>query len=218
MAVYPLGFAEGPITTSNVASCRAMILSEGKASHCWHISSTPLHSSSGARPRNIGSSITKSKNRNVASFFCVVGPSYRVWSMKHTCCSGVMFECCLSEWTNAPDNILVLIGWINRTVTSTTVSCQKSSMIAMYIFLVIIGLPGLKGLVKEMHCCPSRTKPDTSETSLVQIPPFVVSTVSGHTPAPLRHWNVDIRMIINSKFHWFKNPISFTVSNIMEMN
>ena len=48
--------------------------------------------------------------------------------------------------------------------------------------------PGLKGLVKEMHCCPSDTEPDTSETSLVQVPPVVVSTVSGHAPDPPRHY------------------------------
>ena len=46
---------------------------------------------------------------------------------------------------------------------------------------------GLKGLVNEMHCCPSCTKPDTSVTSLVQVLPVVVSTVSGHAPDPPRH-------------------------------
>ena len=43
-----------------------------------------------------------------------------------TLCSCVMLESCLSEWTNAPDNELVLIARINRTVTSTTVSCKKN--------------------------------------------------------------------------------------------
>jgi hypothetical protein len=52
----------------------------------------------------------------------------------------------------------------------------------------LLSSPGLKGLVKEMHCCPSDTVPDTSETSLVQVLPVVVSTVSGHAPVPPRHY------------------------------
>ena len=47
-------------------------------------------------------------------------------------------------------------------------------------------LLGLKGLVKEIHCCPSSTSPDTSKTSSVQ-EPAVESSVSGHAPSPPRH-------------------------------
>ena len=82
-----------------------------------------------------------------------------------------------------------LVGSIGRshdplsTVTKVMFSDLYSDMI---IFQA--GLHGLKGLVKEMHCCPSWTKPDTSETSLVQVLPVVVSTVSGHAPRPPRHY------------------------------
>ena len=48
--VYPLGLAEGPITATNVASSRAVILFAGKASHCWHESWTLAQLSAGARP------------------------------------------------------------------------------------------------------------------------------------------------------------------------
>ena len=34
IAVYPLGFAEGPITATKVASSRAVKVLLGKASHC----------------------------------------------------------------------------------------------------------------------------------------------------------------------------------------
>ena len=52
-------------------------------------------------------------------------------------------------------------------------------------------LLGLKGLVKEIHCWPSSTNPDISETSLVQAEPTVASTVSGHAPDPPRHCNLN---------------------------
>ena len=51
----------------------------------------------------------------------------------------------------------------------------------------VINLLGLKGLVKEMHCCPSSTNPLISETSLVQADATVASIVSGHAPEPPRH-------------------------------
>ena len=67
------------------------------------------------------------------------------------------------------------------------------------IISYITGSLGLKGLVKEMHCCPSWTKPDTSETSLVQVLPVVVSTVSGHAPDPARHYHRDYDILSKSR-------------------
>jgi hypothetical protein len=61
---------------------------------------------------------------------------------------------------------------------------------------IILSSPGLKGLVNEIHCCPSDTVPDTSETSLVQVPPVVVSTVSGYAPVPPRHYTNKYRIEI----------------------
>ena len=38
MAVYPLGFAEGPITATKVAASFTVNVFLGKGSHCWHVS------------------------------------------------------------------------------------------------------------------------------------------------------------------------------------
>ena len=54
--VYPLGFADGPITASKVASSRVVIVFEGKVSHCWQDSSTLAQLSAGVRPRWTGES------------------------------------------------------------------------------------------------------------------------------------------------------------------
>ena len=52
MAVYPLGFAAGPMTATKVASSRMMKLLVGNGSHCWQSKETPLHSfRGGSRPR-----------------------------------------------------------------------------------------------------------------------------------------------------------------------
>ena len=71
---------------------------------------------------------------------------------------------------------------LESVLSEHTYMYKKKNLMASYMYL-----PGLKGLVKEIHCCPSCTKPDTSVTSLVQLEPVVVSTVSGHAPEPPRH-------------------------------
>ena len=56
MAVYHLGFAEGPITATKVVLSRAVNLFIGKGSHCRQDSWTPVHSSIESRPKCMGSS------------------------------------------------------------------------------------------------------------------------------------------------------------------
>ena len=71
----------------------------------------------------------------------------------------MMLEGCLSKGANSPDNILILIGRINRMVTRTTVSYvyykQEKAIASVNCDVLKACLLGLKGLVKEMHCCPS---------------------------------------------------------------
>ena len=67
MAVYPLGFPAGPITATNVASSRAVNVLAGKAGHCWQDSCTPLHSSTGLRPRWRGESVPE-KHKFIHSY------------------------------------------------------------------------------------------------------------------------------------------------------
>ena len=50
-AVYPLGFADGPITTSKVVLFLAMILGLSKAGHLRQVNWTPVHRFAGERPR-----------------------------------------------------------------------------------------------------------------------------------------------------------------------
>ena len=62
--------------------------------------------------------ITQPDNTITKSYNSVQLPYIRTW------CSCVVLKCCLSEWTNAPDNVLVPIGRINRMVTCMT-HCQR---------------------------------------------------------------------------------------------
>ena len=54
--------------------------------------------------------------------------SYGRWgylSWSPTVCSCMVLKGSFSKWTNAPDNVLILIGRINRMVTWPTVSCKE---------------------------------------------------------------------------------------------
>ena len=162
MAVYPLGFAEGPITATKVVFSRAMNLFLGKGSHCWQVSWTPSHSFTGSRPRWMGSSTAVDIYAHIILFYSVVlliAHVYHTYCMespgssftkiqKHlvsghtvytymyvhrcthgvlTCRSCVMLEGCCSKGTDAPDNVLVLVGGINSHITCTTVNCKGNT-------------------------------------------------------------------------------------------
>ena len=100
-------------------------------------------------------------------------------------------------WEGSWANKIVAWPWLGciRPCISCTQIKVMQLLLVSRVTLILSDLLGLKGLVKEMHCCPSCTKPDTSVTSLVQVDPVVVSTVSGHAPDPPRHYAV--KMFLN---------------------